>query len=937
MIDNPRLCAVVALPRTVAHVGDLLWSLLRQPGLSFETVVAVDGARDPDVMLAVSNIADRDPRVHVVAVDAARGFGSAVSHALGATDAPFVTVAEADGLCANGGYSAMLRSLESTGSDIAVGAAEVFGKGRGRLVRASGGVLDSDSSGISLANAPGLIAHDLLCTTMARRDLLETVVASAGQDGARVVVAKAFVAASRIDVLSRSVFWHRRADADNAADNLSRLATDFAGARSAVAASADGVVECFARTFLIRDVLDAVVAHAFTDEAALAGISDLVRDAAAHLWPTSLSEISITKRWQLALIAMGHPELASNLRGYVRSWDRADIPDLDHRHLTGPAWTALGLGDRDVRDAFLDSFVRPFDKRTIDRVSRTDRIDVSVVIPAYNVAPYIDELLNSIRSAVGVRLEIIVVDDSSTDGTWERLLAHQDADSRVRALRSEGRGGGQARNLGVEVARGDYIAFADGDDLVPPHAYSHMLEVARRTDADVVSGTYLKFFSTSTWSARDGYNGAYSLPLEDLTIDSQPQLARHRAVWNRLIRRQHWVETAFPFPGVPRANDIVAMMSVLLSASSLAVTPMPVYVYRDRPGSGSMTSAAGSVDYTVSYFSEELTCAALVHQRNSTPVLNEYWRMVLSVDGWGNIRKYIDRRSATAEDDLRVANQISRLLSAAPSDIFSALKPELQAVWMLSAEGRFDDAQTLLVAESSASQVDVKTIAAAIGAASDLPALPRHVISRLGWKYLLRRLIDDRAARDDAALASALPILRHLLDDEVAPLMVVPTALENRLATAIAGTAPEAALSALSPTPSHPGATLQLGTRRIVAKGTAAPDAHTYLWLVATKPGGASDHRVPVGRLDVDNGKWRAVVDPDAFPKVGIWSISVEYEDEWGLRRTPLPLIDTSGKVIPRSLRRVAIDGSRKDPSTIRLRSSIGTRLRRKLGRIVRG
>lgn len=936
MMDNPRLCVLVPLPTSATHVSDLLWSLLRQSDLSCEAVVAVDGARDPDVMVRLTAIADGNPRIRLVTTDAALGISGAVSRALITTSAPFVTVADADGLCTDGGYLALLESLELTGSDLAVGAAEVFGKGRGRLVRASGGALDTDYQGIRLSDAPGLIADDLLCTTILRRELLLAIIADGAQENDRVLVAKAFVAASRIDVLSRSVFWHRRTDAHGTTLSLSRLAADFATARKAVGASADGVRECFARTFMVRDILGAVTDDASVAEASWSGISDVVSTAAADLWSTSLSEISITKRWRLALIAMGHPDLIGMGRGHKRSLGLKDVPELDHRRLTGPAWTSLGLGDRPVRDVFVDRFIGTRTTKTLERSNKTDRIDVSVIVPTYNVVPYIDELLTSIRSAVDLRLEIIVVDDSSTDGTWERLLTHQEVDPRVRALRSEGRGGGQARNLGIEVARGDYLAFADGDDLVPPHAYAHMLEIARRSGADIVSGTYLKFFSTSTWNASDGYNGAYSLPLEGVTIDEQPQLARHRAVWNRLIRRQHWLDTAFPFPGVPRANDIVAMMSVLLSATSMAVTPIPVYVYRDRPGSGSMTSAAGSVDYTVSYFSEELSCAALVCQHASVPVTNEYWRMVLSVDAWGNIRKYLDHRSAAVEEDHQVAKQIALLLAAAPDDIFGALSAELQAVWMLSAAGRFDEAQTLLAAEASASQVGVDAIIAAIGTAVDLPAISGSTISRLGWKYLLRRFIDDRAARSVAALTDAAPLLRRLLSNEVTPIMVVPTGLESRFASAIAETGPEAALSALTSAPPHPAATLR-GHRRLVLEGVVGSDVRSYLYVVARKPSAAADDRTPIGRIVVTGGTWRAVVDVAAFPNIGTWAIGVEYEDRWGLRRTPLPLRDARGRTIPPFLRRMAVESSRKDASTVRLRSSIGTRVRRRLGGLVRG
>lgn len=941
MTDIPSVCVIVPLPTSATHVSDLLWSFLCQRSLSFEAIVLVDEIRDPTVAAAVRTTAAAEARVRMIGVDSALGRGAAIAVALAATRAPYVTVAEPDGMCVDGGYQALVEGLESSGSDLAVGSAEILGRSGRRLVRAVDGALDTDARSVSLADRTGLIADDVLCTKVLRRELLESAVDGTGAWSERATVARSLVAASGIDVHCRAVFGRRRSVPSDAAVQGSRAwLADLIVQRAVVASASARVRECSARTALVREILDVSAKAELTDDRVAAGLSDLVRALAADLTSTSLSNLSIAKRWQLALIALGRMELVDVVRQFPRRATAEITPPLHDDRLSGEAWVSLGLDGAGVHAAFVQHFVKgPRTAFGSDQPGDTDTdtdIEISVVIPTFNVASYVDELVNSIRSAVGVRLEIIIVDDASDDGTWDRLIAHQEADERVRVVRSLGRGGGQARNLGVEMARGEYLAFADGDDFIPPHAYAHMLEIARRSGADVVSGSYLKFFSTTTWDASTGYNGAYSMPLEGVTIAQHPQLARHRAVWNRLIRRERWLSSAAIFPGVPRSNDIVAMLSVLLDADTVAVTPRPVYVYRERPGNGSMTSASGTVDYTVSYLSEEAACAALVHQRASASVTSEYWAMVLTADAWGNILQYLDRRSGATEDDARVAEQVRLLLSRAPRGSVSAISVDRQLVWALVAAGLFDEARTILAELKSASNLPLPAVVAAIRAAADFELLPRAVVASLARKHLLRQLLDDSSARAKA-LSDVRPLLRRFLTDEVAPVPVVPGGVEERFARAIVDADVAEVQRVLSASVPRVNAEIRTGVRSASIGGAVDEGSLILARIVARKYRDPKRQRVPVCQVRVDGDLWSAPLDPSMLPRPGVWVLEIEHHDRWGIRRSPLRLRDARRQLIPRRLRRILIVGSRKGPSLIRLRDPLELRVRNKIMRLLRG
>lgn len=117
---------------------------------------------------------------------------------------------------------------------------------------------------------------------------------------------------------------------------------------------------------------------------------------------------------------------------------------------------------------------------------------VSVVVPAHNAERYLGEALSSIFAQAVRPLEVIVVDDGSTDGTAEIAAAYE---PQVRVIRQTNRGAGAARNAGIDAASGDLIAFLDADDLWTSGRLSTQLEAADSADVDLVFGHVEHFVS----------------------------------------------------------------------------------------------------------------------------------------------------------------------------------------------------------------------------------------------------------------------------------------------------------------------------------------------------------------------------------------------------------------------------------------------------------
>ena len=91
---------------------------------------------------------------------------------------------------------------------------------------------------------------------------------------------------------------------------------------------------------------------------------------------------------------------------------------------------------------------------------------ISIIVPVYNCAPFLDRLFTSLQRQSYKNIEIIVIDDGSSDNSWDIINIWKQKDKRILAYRQENQGVSTARNRGIEKAQGKYIAFIDGDDYV---------------------------------------------------------------------------------------------------------------------------------------------------------------------------------------------------------------------------------------------------------------------------------------------------------------------------------------------------------------------------------------------------------------------------------------------------------------------------------------
>ena len=116
---------------------------------------------------------------------------------------------------------------------------------------------------------------------------------------------------------------------------------------------------------------------------------------------------------------------------------------------------------------------------------------ISVIVPSYNVAPYLQRCVDSLISQTYSNLEIILVDDGSTDDTGELCDKIAESDSRIKVIHKKNGGLSDARNAGIDIATGEFYSFIDGDDFIEPDTYEVMMKEMENSRVSIVAGGFI--------------------------------------------------------------------------------------------------------------------------------------------------------------------------------------------------------------------------------------------------------------------------------------------------------------------------------------------------------------------------------------------------------------------------------------------------------------
>lgn len=161
---------------------------------------------------------------------------------------------------------------------------------------------------------------------------------------------------------------------------------------------------------------------------------------------------------------------------------------------------------------------------------------VSIVIPVFNTEKFLARCLNSVLSQSVSDIEVICINDGSTDGSLKILEEYASKDQRIKVISQENKGQSAARNRAMPEISGDYVFFLDSDDFIHPQTFEILLKVAEKTDCAVVSTTETKQYGGDKFYNTDDLQfTVHQKPVEHILTTS---IASSSVIWNKLYKTE---------------------------------------------------------------------------------------------------------------------------------------------------------------------------------------------------------------------------------------------------------------------------------------------------------------------------------------------------------------------------------------------------------------
>ncbi|PML38973.1 hypothetical protein BCT78_04610 [Vibrio breoganii] len=259
---------------------------------------------------------------------------------------------------------------------------------------------------------------------------------------------------------------------------------------------------------------------------------------------------------------------------------------------------------------------------------------ISVVVPIYNMEHYISQCLDSFLKQTYRNLEIILVDDGSTDNTLDLLKKFAFIDDRFNVFSIPNKGVSNARNFGIAKCNGDYISFVDPDDWLEPHFYELMLSSAVKNNSDIVK-CGIKFCNESGVVKTRYSKDQKITPLDAVREILSTSTNNYSVVcWDKIYKRKILDNINF-HPNLTRGEDLPFSIEVALNSTSISLVNHTLYNYRLRDGG-----------YSRSYSDS--------HLRSTLSALTIIKNLLVNHDVYNFVhRNYIGRTTFLCQEELK--------------------------------------------------------------------------------------------------------------------------------------------------------------------------------------------------------------------------------------------------------------------------------------------
>ncbi|MBR1467650.1 MAG: glycosyltransferase family 2 protein [Bacteroidaceae bacterium] len=212
----------------------------------------------------------------------------------------------------------------------------------------------------------------------------------------------------------------------------------------------------------------------------------------------------------------------------------------------------------------------------------------SIILPVYKVEKYLHECIDSILNQSFCDFEVILVDDGSPDKCPQICEEYAKKDNRIKVIHKANGGQADARNVGLEAAKGEYICYIDSDDFLAHNGVLQLLAEKTKGNPEIVHYKFKERFESDGHIANCRFD--YKVPtkgrsLADIYGDLIDKDAYYNSAWSKIIRRELLLENNIRFEKGIVGEDNEWYYHVIMVANSLVLVDEPLYVYRRRQGS----------------------------------------------------------------------------------------------------------------------------------------------------------------------------------------------------------------------------------------------------------------------------------------------------------------------------------------------------------------
>lgn len=215
-------------------------------------------------------------------------------------------------------------------------------------------------------------------------------------------------------------------------------------------------------------------------------------------------------------------------------------------------------------------------------MSEKDMPKVSVIIPAYNIEKYIQECIHSVLNQTYSNIEVIVINDGSTDRTLEKI--GEIKDKRLIVYSQPNCGLASVRNVGLNYATSDIITFVDGDDTVDSRYIEVLVKMFFESKADICCVNFLKFYGDEVYTYQSACD-EYTVQIYDKIVFLNEEyyennLTNSGVAWGKLYRKMLFSDISYPAGRIH--EDIATTYKLILKANKIAISQIPLYFYRQQ-------------------------------------------------------------------------------------------------------------------------------------------------------------------------------------------------------------------------------------------------------------------------------------------------------------------------------------------------------------------